>query len=39
VEERVAARAAEGIPTPIHAKLDILQYRMPPRPAERGSAD
>jgi DNA-binding transcriptional ArsR family regulator len=39
VEERVAARAAEGIPTPIHAKLDILQYRMPPRPAERGAAD
>jgi DNA-binding transcriptional ArsR family regulator len=39
VEERVAARAAAGVPTPIHAKLDILQYRMPPRPAGRGSAD
>jgi DNA-binding transcriptional ArsR family regulator len=38
VEERVAARGAEGEPTPIHAKLDILQYRMPRR-AERGSAD
>jgi DNA-binding transcriptional ArsR family regulator len=39
VEERVATRAAEGKPTPIHAKLDILQYRMPPRPAEREPAD
>lgn len=39
VEERVAARSAEGTPTPIHAKLDILQYRMPLRATERGSAD
>jgi DNA-binding transcriptional ArsR family regulator len=39
VEERVAARGAEGKPATIHAKLDILQYRMPPRPAGRGSAD
>jgi DNA-binding transcriptional ArsR family regulator len=39
VEERVATRSAEGKPAPIHAKLDILQYRMPPRAAERGSAD
>jgi DNA-binding transcriptional ArsR family regulator len=31
VEERVADRRAEGVPTPIHTKLDILQYRMPPR--------
>jgi DNA-binding transcriptional ArsR family regulator len=39
VEERVATRAADGKPTPIHAKLDILQYRMPPRPPERGPGD
>lgn len=29
VEERVAARAAEGKPATINAKLDILQYRLP----------
>jgi DNA-binding transcriptional ArsR family regulator len=39
VEERVAARGAEGKPTPIHAKLDILQYRMPSGPDRRGSDD
>jgi DNA-binding transcriptional ArsR family regulator len=32
VEERVAARAAAGEPATIHAKLDMLQYRMPGRP-------
>jgi DNA-binding transcriptional ArsR family regulator len=36
VEERVAARSAEGTPTPIHTKLDMLQYRMPPRPPVSG---
>jgi DNA-binding transcriptional ArsR family regulator len=30
VEERVATRSAAGTATPIHTKLDILQYRMPP---------
>ncbi|HEY0279467.1 MAG TPA: helix-turn-helix domain-containing protein [Solirubrobacterales bacterium] len=39
VEERVAARGAEGTPTPIHAKLDILQYRMPRRPGRPDPAD
>jgi DNA-binding transcriptional ArsR family regulator len=39
VEERVAARAAEGKPTAIHAKLDILQYRMPNHRDESGAAD
>lgn len=29
VEERVAARGAEGKPATINAKLDILQYRLP----------
>jgi DNA-binding transcriptional ArsR family regulator len=32
IEERVAQRVAEGASTDINAKLDILQYRMPPRP-------
>jgi DNA-binding transcriptional ArsR family regulator len=39
IEERVTARAAEGTPATINAKLDILQYRMPPRPPERAPAD
>lgn len=29
VEERVAARGAEGKPATINAKIDILQYRLP----------
>lgn len=39
IEERVAARGAEGAPTPIHAKLDILQYRMPARRDGREAGD
>ncbi len=39
IQERVAARGAEGTPATIDAKLDILQYRMSRRPDERGSAD
>jgi DNA-binding transcriptional ArsR family regulator len=39
IEERVAARGVDGEAPTINAKLDILQYRMPPRPAERGPAD
>jgi DNA-binding transcriptional ArsR family regulator len=39
IEERVAERGVDGEGPTINAKLDILQYRMPPRPAERGSAD
>ncbi|HVW46097.1 MAG TPA: helix-turn-helix domain-containing protein [Solirubrobacterales bacterium] len=31
IEDRVAARGAEGKPAPITAKLDILQYRLPGR--------
>jgi DNA-binding transcriptional ArsR family regulator len=39
VEERVAARGAEGKPATISAKLDILQYRMPRRPDQPDPAD
>lgn len=39
IEERVSERTVDGEGPTINAKLDILQYRMPPRPAERGSAD
>jgi DNA-binding transcriptional ArsR family regulator len=39
IEERVAERGVDGEAPTINAKLDILQYRMPPRPPERGPAD
>lgn len=39
IEERVAERGVDGEGPTINAKLDILQYRMPPRPREHGSAD
>jgi hypothetical protein len=39
VEERVAARVAEGRPATVDAKLDILQYRMPRRPDAGEYAD
>jgi DNA-binding transcriptional ArsR family regulator len=39
IEERVTERAVDGEGPTINAKLDILQYRMPPRPPERAPAD